>query len=247
MIDASGIYSITNAVNSRQYIGSAVNLRKRKNIHLSQLRNGKHRNRKLQAAFNKYGESAFLFEVVELVEKDDLIAAEQRHMDRLDPFYNIAKTAGSTLGVKFSEEAKEKIAAAARGKKRGPFTEEHRANISAATKGKRRRPLTDEERARVSESSRACWSDEKREAYRERARTAFLGKGHTDEAKELQRAAKVKFRYLITAPDGTEHVATSMKHFCATRDIHACAMMRVARGEQEKHKGWTVRAEPVAS
>lgn len=246
MITSSGIYSITNLKNSRQYVGSAVNLRKRKNIHLSQLRNGKHRNPKLQAAFDKYGEEAFRFDVLEVVEnKSDLIPAEQRHMDLLKPFYNIAKVAGSTLGVKFTDEARAKISKAAVGRPRGPFTDEHRANISAATKGKKHRPLTNEEKTRIGASSRQGWTDEKREDYRERAKILFLGKCHTDEARAAQRKSKEVYRYSITDPDGQKHVTTSMKLFCSTRDIHACAMLRVAAGRQKEHKGWTVTKELI--
>lgn len=64
---AQGIYKIINVVNNKFYIGSAVNLRKRKARHFSELRTGKHKNRHLLAAWNKYGEQAFVFVVVEEV------------------------------------------------------------------------------------------------------------------------------------------------------------------------------------
>jgi group I intron endonuclease len=60
-----GIYKLTNTINSKFYIGSAVDLRKRRNHHFHMLRMNKHHNSHLQAAFNKYGELIFSFDVIE--------------------------------------------------------------------------------------------------------------------------------------------------------------------------------------
>jgi group I intron endonuclease len=74
---ARGIYKIINVINNKFYVGSAVNLKRRKTRHFSELRKNKHNNRHLQAAWNKYGEQAFVFVVVEDVALDaDLMAAE---------------------------------------------------------------------------------------------------------------------------------------------------------------------------
>ena len=60
-IGKSGIYRIRNLTNNKFYIGSAVNLNKRKNQHFHYLRNNKHHNKPLQNSYNKYGESSFIF------------------------------------------------------------------------------------------------------------------------------------------------------------------------------------------
>jgi group I intron endonuclease len=74
---ARGIYKIINVVNNKFYVGSAVDLKRRKTRHFSELRTGKHNNRHLQSAWAKYGEQAFVFVVVEeLSEATDLLAAE---------------------------------------------------------------------------------------------------------------------------------------------------------------------------
>lgn len=102
----SGIYKITNKINGKIYIGSAVNFNMRKNCHLSDLRLNKHHSPKLQNAFNKHKEHNFKFEVLELVEdKTQLIIREQHYIDILKPKYNICKIAGSTLGLKQSKIA----------------------------------------------------------------------------------------------------------------------------------------------
>jgi group I intron endonuclease len=238
-----GIYAIVNLTNGRHYVGSAINIRKRKAVHLCELRKGKHDNSKLQRAFNKYGEAEFRFDVLELVADTTLlIEREQFWMDSTRPFYNILRVAGSSLGRKATDETKAKIAAKARGRKCN-FTAEHRANISRATKGKRHGPLSEAHRAQISEVQKARWTDEERQRYGERAATLFLGKEHTEETKQALRDVKAVYDYLITAPDGTEHRTNSMTKFCADHpELHACAMMRVAHGKQKAHKGWTVIA-----
>ena len=104
------IYSILNTITNQCYIGSAINFDSRKNQHLSQLRNGVHGNIKLQRSFDKYKESSFVFSVLEDVENHKiLLNREQHYIDNLNPFFNIAKIAGSSLGIKRTDEFKKKI------------------------------------------------------------------------------------------------------------------------------------------
>lgn len=72
-----GIYKIINVVNNKFYVGSAVNFEKRKARHIWRLRRGDHINKRLQAAWDKYGEAAFVFAMVEEVPIDaDILKAE---------------------------------------------------------------------------------------------------------------------------------------------------------------------------
>ena len=101
---ARGIYKIINVINNKFYVGSAVDLKRRKARHFSELRTGKHNNRHLQAAWQKYGEAAFVFVVVEeLPPEADLLAAEniwlKEHVGK-DYCYNIGVDATAPmLGV----------------------------------------------------------------------------------------------------------------------------------------------------
>ncbi len=58
-----GIYVILNTVTDWAYIGQAKCFAQRYTHHIYLLRKNKHANRKLQAAWNKHGEQAFVFEM----------------------------------------------------------------------------------------------------------------------------------------------------------------------------------------
>lgn len=152
----SGIYQIENRVNGKRYIGSAVNIRKRWSRHLCDLRHKKHCNPHLQSAFDKYGKTAFMFTILEHTESERLIEREQHYFDTLNPEYNIAPTAGNSLGRSCSLESRLKFSAARMGH---PVTEETRRKISKAMSGERNpnygnrgKPLTAEHRAKISKA-----------------------------------------------------------------------------------------------
>lgn len=105
----SGVYKITNKVNGKFYIGSAVDLKEREHEHFRRLSNNTHCNVLLQNSFNKYEKESFIFEVLEFCNKKDLIIKEQYYLDTLNPVFNICKIAGNKLGVKHKEESKEKL------------------------------------------------------------------------------------------------------------------------------------------
>jgi group I intron endonuclease len=112
----SGIYIIKTKINNRFYIGSAINLYNRMHTHLTHLKQNKHCNLKLQRFVNKYGIENIYFECIELCEKESLIIREQFYIDTLNPFYNISKIAGSTLGIKITKEQSEKLSKFRKGK-----------------------------------------------------------------------------------------------------------------------------------
>ena len=129
----SGIYQILNTVNGKRYIGSAINLGKRRSNHFSDLKRSAHTNSHLQHAYNKYGGRAFVFEELIYVPPSWLTIIEQLFMDWRKPEYNKTKIAENCLGVKHSIETRNKISEANR--KRG-CSLETRKRISAAQKGR---------------------------------------------------------------------------------------------------------------
>ena len=100
------IYKITNTLNGDLYIGSSQNFIKRYYTHVNHIRVNKKSCTLLVRAVNKYGEQNFKLEILEECAPENLLTREQFYLDTLSPKYNIAKIAGSNLGIKRTEEAK---------------------------------------------------------------------------------------------------------------------------------------------
>jgi hypothetical protein len=111
-----GIYSIVHTKSKRIYIGSASLFFKRWSEHRMNLRRNKHPNKRLQNAWNKYGEEAFVFEIIEIIKnptKELLEAREQYWIDFYKSAdrkigFNIRKIAQSNLGIKLAKSKKVK-------------------------------------------------------------------------------------------------------------------------------------------
>lgn len=200
-----GIYRIICTLTEKIYVGSAVNLSERLHHHFSHLRLNNHKNPKLQRAWNKYGEDAFTFEILELVLIPEMLTArEQYWFSKLNPFgkrgYNIARVAGSNLGGTHTPETREKLRQAKLGKKLSP---EHAEKSRKASLGNKLTPEQLERRRGrvVSEETRAKrrgkkWTPEQKARLkatrntpeaREKNRQAHLGKTLSSETKEKLR------------------------------------------------------------
>lgn len=115
-----GIYEILNTVNNKAYIGSSINIKGRWQKHKALLRHNKHENKKLQNAWNKYGEDNFKFSILEECDVKNLLDIEQNYLDNLGAkeffnkidnrfdniCYNISCIANTCI---ISEEVRQKI------------------------------------------------------------------------------------------------------------------------------------------
>jgi group I intron endonuclease len=127
----SGIYQIKNTISRKCYIGSAGKLSRRWIEHRASLNKNQHHSRHLQRAWHKYGESAFEFIILELVEIERLLEREQFFIDLLLPEYNTCPVAGSPRGVKHTSEARRNMSVAHLGQK---LTTQQRQKQSASMK-----------------------------------------------------------------------------------------------------------------
>lgn len=76
-----GVYLIRNSQNDKVYIGRATDLQARFNRHRAELQFGNHRKRELQEIWNSFGESAFEFEVLDVLEhKEDILANPDKEL-----------------------------------------------------------------------------------------------------------------------------------------------------------------------
>jgi group I intron endonuclease len=227
----SGIYQIRNTLNGKIYVGSAVSIAARWRVHLCQLRSGDHHSVKLQRSWNKHGESAFAFEVLELVpNKLDLISIEQHHLNRTQSFdpkfgYNVSPTAGSSLGTKASDETRRKQSKVQSER----WTPEERRKASERFKEIASRPevkakkaarkLGPEVNAKISASISKYLSDPKvREALSQKVK----GFKHTPEAR-----AKISEALRNRSPDTIENIASQLRG--RKRPPEAMANARKAR------------------
>lgn len=111
-------YKIENKVNHNLYVGITINPDRRKRTHFTKLRNHNHHNAYLQAAFDKYGEENFFFEILEQhdFQEKEAYEYEQVMIAKYDSFqngYNLDK--GGHCGRQnriFSEEEIYQILAA---------------------------------------------------------------------------------------------------------------------------------------
>lgn len=114
--DKIGIYSIKNLVNGKRYVGqTGENFQRRFLHHQWSLKSGTHSNQHLQKAFNKYGEENFVFEVVEITDKKELLdQLEIKHIEKdmeNGVSYNILHGGGGRRGYQMLDSTKKLIGA----------------------------------------------------------------------------------------------------------------------------------------
>jgi group I intron endonuclease len=231
---ARGIYKIINAINNKFYVGSAVNFEKRKARHLWRLRRGDHVNKKLQAAWDKYGKTAFVFAFVqEVPETEDLLAAENvwlfEHVGK-DYCYNIATDATAPTrgwtgeknpmwGRTFSH------------------TKDAKARIGAASKV---RVQSEEEKAKRRETMKG---HKVSTATRAKISQTLSGEGNFWYGKQRpDHGAKVSKAVIAVHPDGTETVYDSISKLREDLGLKPPTVNRAVKNEKPlvrgPYKGW---------
>jgi len=103
--------------------------------HLCELKRQKHPNKRLQNHFNKYGEQDLRFSILLGCDKEDLIKIEQYFIDSYNPWFNICKKAGNTLGSKHTEKSKQKNREAHLGKT--PWNKDKKTGVVSSTQFKK--------------------------------------------------------------------------------------------------------------
>lgn len=124
------IYLIKNTENGSCYVGQTIVPRKRKNRHFYCLRHNNHVNPHLQNAFNRYGESKFVYEIIDETEELFADAVEDSYISyykSLNKCYNIDRYyKGTRRGCSNKESTNKKISEALKGRK---LSKEHCAKL----------------------------------------------------------------------------------------------------------------------
>ena len=244
------IYRITNMLTEDFYIGSTQSFERRVWQHRYDLRRNGHKNPHMQASWNKYGEDAFVFEVLEEAEDGEgVLKLENKYLHKcvgLPSCFNVNKDAVSArLGQTLTEETKALISQSRKGKHAGlkhyrygqVVSEEVRVKISETQKG---RP-NPRKGKKMSEQGRANVVA----AVKRGPDSHFYGKRPTN-ADDLQRAVTVRF------PDGREETFNSLTYIRDTFGVsinttaRACRSRgRVERGAFAGHQMWYADENPI--
>lgn len=184
-----GIYKIENLINHKVYIGQSVSIKDRLKHHKQMLIKNKHFCSHLQKSWNKYGESNFIFEVIEECAKEDLDDREIYWIDYYGGYesnQNYNQRMGGQETHKISERTKEKIRQANLGKKQSEEVVRKRAE---AIKGHPfwGRKRTEEEKRKQSERQKGKINtkilnfDRTNSIYRQHLSESLKGKKKTKE------------------------------------------------------------------
>ena len=124
-----------NKINNNIYVGSSIELSNRftRYFNRSYLKSN---NYTIFWALLKYGYEKFRLEILEYCNASIVLKREQYFLDLLNPIYNIAKTAGSSLGIKRSVETKIKIRKSLKGVYTGNKSKLFGKTIDNATRNK---------------------------------------------------------------------------------------------------------------
>jgi group I intron endonuclease len=229
----SGIYRIINKLNGRIYIGSSKEFKRRWKQHTYSLRSQKHQNKFLQADFNKCGEEAFVFEVVETTDgktKEERLMIEgsyiKRYYDKGVKCYNLCDRAISRESTKNKnpEETSKKISAATKAMWADPIKAEQ---IKTAMKN----ALADPETAqRKQEGHMRSWENnqERRDAASQRMSERMTNNtAETEKIIELLKASQ---------PKGRETFKKRMKEDVELRQTYVDIAKKKAEKLNERYK-----------
>lgn len=225
------VYKLICTANKRFYIGSAADFSQRKTRHLRDLRAGTHINIFLQRTFDKYGEDAFKWKLINVNTLAEARALEQHYIDKHSQSkrcMNIGKSASGgdnltrhpnkkAIVKRIAKTLRAKVAALSEAERKEKWGQ------SGALNGMYGKTHTKEARAKIRKANLGRtptnkgvpMSEEQRRKVSESRKgkcvgedNPFFGKHHSTKTKRLL-ARKAKARCL--APDFVHHQARRVK------------------------------------
>lgn len=261
-----GVYMILHSASDTRYVGSSAReIRKRWYNHRRNLRKNIHPCQHLQNAWNKYGEDAFVFVVLENTSPECVLDAEQKwcilFKDAGFRLYNTRIDSRSQAGMHHSEDAKRKISKAHQGRIKSA---EERANISRALKGRAAPwatianakdwpPLVAPDGAIYHVHNLLQFCEEHRlnvsalrhvllghRTNHKGWRLSLDGQGQPFDGK----LRVIGVTHTIISPESIQYPdVTNIEAFARDHALDSSSLRKVAKGEYQHHKGWTVLRE----
>jgi len=229
------IYQILNIESGKFYVGSTVNTKERWRTHRRKLRKGTHHCPHLQAAWLKYGESSFAFNIVSIHPVEELDRVEQEWLDKhhgTEVCYNLARFVDSaTRGQALQEKHKKAISKALKEffVKNGSFNvgkkhlEESKALMSQKRRGK---PVTEETKEKLRQANLG-----KKASLETKAKLSLFRKGREKKAEHIAKYNKK----IIEVTSG--QVFNSLKEVKATFSMSPGQLGKALKANRPLFKG----------
>lgn len=234
---APGVYAIRCLVSGRVYIGSSQDIALRFKDHRTLLRTGKHHCIGLQRAWNKYGEIAFVVDVLELADQSILLEREQAWFDvyavqTSKRTYNASIVPGAPMkGRKHSQETRHRFSVTRRGALNPNYKGETK---HCAWCGVKFQSYDKQQKY----CSFACYTKAPKSAETlQRYSDTSKGRKRTPES-IVKYQQKRRQWYRATDPDGVEYVVHGLADFCREHGLDQGSMSAVVSGRRSNHKGW---------
>lgn len=212
------IYKIENTITHQVYIGQTTqepDIRFRE--HKCQLNNNRKGNKYFQNAWNKYGEDAFEFSVIEECSEDELDNKEMAYIEMYDSFkngYNATIGGGGTRGYVFTDDVKARISE----KVNECYKDEEFVKKMSIAKLK---SWTPERREKLSETFKGKWQDPEFREAAMKNRPKVRGPMPEETKKKISEKAKARGTHPSFCAFGADNPASRPVRSLTTGIVYA--------------------------
>ena len=244
-ISMGHIYQVRNIINDAVYIGSILKRepRHRWNAHKRDLRGNYHHSPHLQRAWNKYGESNFVFEILEKVD-GDVLPREQWYLDNRKKNYlpklnyNVCWIAGNCQGRTFTKSSLQKMSKSHIGQKQTPKA---KAQQQATWAKKCKRPYSFASPDGVVYNNVKNLRAFGREHGIDATSLRFLWSGRNRYSNGWTKTGVSLPQYELRSPNGTISRGMLLKTLCINAEVRYKSIHRRCIKQHKPHKGWMAK------